>query len=786
MSGTSQTTSTSSTSSSHRHHRHSGKGTTSTSRKSSSADVDSPPASHQTSPRGKTSPASVAEMARQLLQGDINPLDLVKLAQSLSGNNGEEIDFVEAITQLKGNLLTEIRKARELEIDLQLLDKRIALLITNFNQATAYTLKKERKRRPEPTAKRLTLSPQKLQGYSHLFYLLQTEPSYLARLLDNLEEPDEVKPVLETIILTLYGDAFAPREESLLLQFFDAAICKIMSQAKRVMDFVKTGFLPEMVLTYNKRKQGIEYLQATLGPIIKQFLNEPFSVDISARAIYETMVTEQEIGGGRPINVNITDEECLAMPEVVAELKKNTENLKKISLMLYEAIINSINNLPYGLRWICKKIHDAAIEAFPTAPADDINRLTVHFVYFRFVNLGIVTPETFKITDNPVKPSAVFSLLQISKVIYNLLNITPFNSTTEKWLAALNPWLATYAPTSRNYLQQVLLVDNPQQHLEVDQYNELIQLVKPTILVKPSELSNMHMLLQDNLQTVILKPDDPLIELLNDLGPSETYDDDTHDISLVLANKFLPADTGRVDTQQLYLSTKSKILKIFRQTHPSATCEATLKGILTEAFQSGNPALQVQITEIYKNLDALETLGKVNKGDGFQELLKAIATDASNWERMRDKEAKELSRLRTSIDRVVAQQKYMAEQIDRYRQYVESCLANYYTQQSGRSTTTLLGPFKYNYLALVKKGVIVDSEIPKTEHKSTKIFITSPEPGIFEVEVRLPEASDKLEVHIADLLDKKDKRIDKYEYNHVTLDVNLTLSLFNSLCTRRR
>ncbi|KAH3761265.1 Ras GTPase-activating protein [Pelomyxa schiedti] len=756
----------------HRHHRHK---LSSGSRKSS-GDFESP------GPQGRP---NVSEAALQLMQADINPLELARLAQSLT-STGPELDFVATMMELRSVLLHEIRKAREMELNVQLLDKRISLILTNFNQATAYSLKKDRKKRSSETIKSVTLSTQKVEGYAHLFYLLQTEPSYLARLLDNLEEPDEVKPVLETVILSIYGEAFAPREEALLLQFFDAAICKIMSQAKRVMDFVKTGFLPEMVLTYNKRKQGIEYLQMTLGPIIKQFLSAPFSVDISARAIYEAMAADDETSGRTPPNPSITDEECAALPRVMAEITKNTENLKRISLTIYEAIVNSMNNLPYGLRWICRKIHDAAIEAFPTAPPDDINRLTVHFVYFRFVNLGIVTPETFKIVDTPVKPSSVFSLLQISKVVYNLLNITPFNCTTEKWLATLNPWVATYAPTSRNYLQQVLMVDSPQQHLEVDQYNELTQLVKPIILVKPNELSNMHSLLQQNIENVILKPDDPLVELLNDLGAPENYDNDDHDVRLTLVNKFLPTETGRVEPQQLYLNTKSKILNILRQSHPSASCDASLKGILAEALTADNAALQSQVTEVTVNMEVLETLGKISHSDGYKVLLKDLAVDISNWERTKEKESKETQRIQTSIDKVLAQQKYMAEQIDRYKQYVESCLANYYTQQSGRSTTTLLGPFKYNYLALVKKGVIIESEIPKSAQKSTKIFITSPEPGTFEVEVRLPNASDKLEVHIADLLDKKDRNIQKYEYNHVTLDVNLTLSLFTTLCTKRR
>ena len=57
------------------------------------------------------------------------------------------------------------------------------------------------------------------QHYSNLFYLLHTEPKYLATLV-YLMKADQMESFLDTVILTLYGDAFSPREEYLILKLF--------------------------------------------------------------------------------------------------------------------------------------------------------------------------------------------------------------------------------------------------------------------------------------------------------------------------------------------------------------------------------------------------------------------------------------------------------------------------------------------------------------------------------------------------------------------------------------
>jgi len=64
---------------------------------------------------------------------------------------------------------------------------------------------------------------ERLQAYQHLFYLLQTNSIYLARLIFALP-PSRTTVFMESAVLTLFNYASNQREEYLLLRLFKTAL----------------------------------------------------------------------------------------------------------------------------------------------------------------------------------------------------------------------------------------------------------------------------------------------------------------------------------------------------------------------------------------------------------------------------------------------------------------------------------------------------------------------------------------------------------------------------------
>lgn len=62
-----------------------------------------------------------------------------------------------------------------------------------------------------------------LQAYQHLFYLLQTNPNYFAKLIFEMPQ-SKTNRFMENVILTVFNYAQNNREQFLLIKLFERAL----------------------------------------------------------------------------------------------------------------------------------------------------------------------------------------------------------------------------------------------------------------------------------------------------------------------------------------------------------------------------------------------------------------------------------------------------------------------------------------------------------------------------------------------------------------------------------
>jgi len=226
----------------------------------------------------------------------LGTLGISEIQNLLLSQENEETDCISRIQELKRNLVNEVRRNHVLEKELAKLDKRIALLIKNRGNIQEVIAASHGRKTTTVSDGSSEISARKLEHYQNLFYLLQTEPKYLAQLV-YLMKNEQMEGFLDTVILTLFGDGFSPREEYLTLELFSLSIRKEMSSLTSVNDFLKAdSVVPKMVITYNRRKQGTEFLKTILGPIIQKFIGrKDLNLELKPMMIYQAMISEQEI-----------------------------------------------------------------------------------------------------------------------------------------------------------------------------------------------------------------------------------------------------------------------------------------------------------------------------------------------------------------------------------------------------------------------------------------------------------------------------------------------------------
>ncbi|KAL0171097.1 hypothetical protein M9458_031408, partial [Cirrhinus mrigala] len=159
------------------------------------------------------------------------------------------------LLRLREDVVRSIRANRQLEADLDLMDLKIGLLVRNrvtlqvskastgstalclsaLSDHPSVCLSKLTKKNKEQLSDMMALDKhkglkalskekrEKLEAYQHLFYLLQTQPLYLAQLIFLMPQNKSTR-FMETVIFTLFNYGSDCREAFLLLQLFTAAL----------------------------------------------------------------------------------------------------------------------------------------------------------------------------------------------------------------------------------------------------------------------------------------------------------------------------------------------------------------------------------------------------------------------------------------------------------------------------------------------------------------------------------------------------------------------------------
>lgn len=670
--------------------------------------------------------------------------------------------------------------------------------------AASQGLKSQKKKKQVGAGEQETIisDPKRLEHYQNLFYLLQTEPQYLARLVFLMKAKD-MENYLDTVLLTLYGDAFSPREEYLILDLFKHSLNNEMRGVKNVREFLKAdSVVPQMVSTYNRRKQGTQYLQSVLGKVLNNIIaDNDFDLELKPQQVYNKMVNEYEVEKGEKWPEERLHDEALIMErkDVQTTIKGRVKRLISIADVFFKEIVGSLSRLPYGIRWICRLLHDLAEENFPDAKEDDIMKIVSYFVYYRFFNLAIITPDQYDIVERELTPVARKNLVAVAKTLQNLFNLILFDTKKQAWMAPVNTWIKSKIDEVRDYFDELTDVLAPEDALSLDKYMELTQKTKPLIVISLHEIAQSHRHLAEHLKKLAPESDDPLRLIMKDLGtvPDASTADDEREVQLVLTNRFAEKMEEEISAAtSLYVETKELVISALRVIPITDGDDINLLNILKagkkHAKLKHNTALESQIKKILDNLKNLEGEGSVTKDDNYAEFLREIALEVANRAAVREQQKKEIKRLTTTRQNLREHQDYLNTQIGQYQNYLRDCRAKQAPSGKGKKKKAMfkdgklvedsgaMGPFKFSHSKLQEKKVIIESDVPGVMRKKTDFLISSATPGEFEVECKMVGKTAGTEtLELDTLLEMHENGATKIELDNVTLDVQMTIHLLN-------
>ncbi|NWX14098.1 IQGA2 protein, partial [Aegotheles bennettii] len=667
-----------------------------------------------------------------------------------------DLDFQEEleVTRLREEVVTKIRSNQQLEKDLNLMDIKIGLLVKNriTLQDVVLHSKKLNKKSKSQLEEMVMVDKQgikglskerrkKLEAYQHLFYLLQTNPTYLAKLIFQMPQNKSTK-FMDTVIFTLYNYASNQREEYLLLKLFKTALEEeINSKVDQIQDIV-TGnpTVIKMVVSFNRGARGQNTLRQLLAPVVKEIMEDKsLIINTSPVDVYKSWVNQLEMqtGEASKLPYDVTTEQALTHPEVVNKLESSIQSLRAVTDKVLLSIFSSLNMMPYGMRYIAKVLKSSLHEKFPDATEDELLKIVGNLLYYRYMNPAIVAPDGFDIIDmtagGQIHPDQRRNLGCVAKVLQHAASNKLFEGESEH-LSPMNTYLSQTYQKFRNFFQAACDVPEPEEKFNIDEYSGMVTLSKPVIYISIEEIINTHSLLLEHQDAIATEPSDLLNELLEGLGPVPDVESflgegavDPNDpnrestlnqlakteISLSLTSKYELREGEDQDLKSLMIKTKRLIVDVIR-TQPGDTLLEILENAATEQqesehlklvekraildsktpekmkhsqsiFEDGQLPIEQKKRKIQRNLRTLEQAGLVSSATKYQEIINEIAKDIRNQRRYRHHRKAELVKLQQTLNALNSKTAFYEEQINYYNTYIKTCLDNLTRKNSRRS-----------------------------------------------------------------------------------------------------
>ncbi|KAF3850925.1 hypothetical protein F7725_012697 [Dissostichus mawsoni] len=731
------------------------------------------------------------------------PLSVVRKFVHLLEQSALDLQEEQEVTRLREEVVTNIRSNQQMEKDLNLMDIKIGLLVKNriTLQDVVSHNKKMKNKKNKASKDDLTTGDRqgikglnkgkrrKLEAYQHLFYLLQTNPHYLAKLIFQMPQNKSTK-FMDTVVFTLYNYASNQREEYLLLKLFKTALEEeINSKVDQIQDIV-TGnpTVIKMVVSFNRGARGHNTLRQLLAPVVKDIIDDKsLGINTNPVDVYKAWVNQLETATGEASKLpyEVTPEQAMSHEEVRSRLEASSLALRTATDKVLNSIVSSLDNIPYGMRYIAKIIGN--------------------LLYYRYMNPAIVAPDGFDIIDMSAGGQLHVDQRRNLGSVAKMLQHSAANKLFEgenAHMTPMNNYISQTYEKFRVFFQSACDVPEPEEKFNIDEYSDMVTLSKPIIYISIDEIINTHSDLGDvpDVETLLgegaVDPNDVNREsALSQMAKTE--------ISLALTSKFELLEGDDRDMKTLMTKTKKLVVDVIRIQHgenlpqiletPSSALQESehTKIVERRAVQDAqtpeglksSPALledsqlplEQKKRKILRNLRSLEQAGLLTDSNKYQDL------DIRYQRRYRQRRKAELVKLQQTLTALNSKTAFYQDQMNYYDTYIKTCLDNLNRKQGSKKWKPQ--SLKYTGAKLHEKGVILEIEGLQTNQFKNVMFDISPteEVGDFEVKAKFMGVEmEKVQLHFQDLLQLQYEGVAVMKmFDKAKVNVNLLIFLLN-------
>jgi Ras GTPase-activating-like protein IQGAP2/3 len=377
--------------------------------------------------------------------------------------NDSDFDFDEEIEfeRLRKTIVQRVRENEHAEEYIDDLDIKIALLVKNkitldevvrhqkhfggsllsnkdFGSKDQFDLKALNKN-----------SRKKLEHYQELFFLLQTQPQYLARILIKLRDnalPDSEFKKTELLIMGIYGFAQKRREEYYLLKLLARSIHEEINRCDSLQDYLRgTFFWSKLLQSYIRSPRDRKYLRDLLMPLVKEDIleNEELDLESDPMQIYRSAINNEELRTGQKSRrpADIPREEAIRDKETRDTFIKHLQDLRDLADHFFICLEDTLLRMPYGIRFVAQQMFQMLCAKFTMESHQHILTIVGHWVWKTYIQPALLQPDTWGVVDRGLSPMQKRNLGEVSKVVGQIAAGRLFGGDNV-YLQPINPFIS--------------------------------------------------------------------------------------------------------------------------------------------------------------------------------------------------------------------------------------------------------------------------------------------------------------------------------------------------------
>ncbi|MCJ1424885.1 hypothetical protein MMC29_002773 [Sticta canariensis] len=749
------------------------------------------------------------EAYKSLTSGNNPPVGTVKGFLHLLNDSDFDFDEEVEFERLRKTVVQHVRQNEMADQYITQLDIKIALLVKNKitldevvkhqkhfggNAGTLLISTEISSKDPFDLKALNKNSRRKLEHYQELFFALQTQPQYLARLFRTIRERATAEKEYERIkhlMMGLFGYAQKRREEYYLIKLITRSMKEEIDNCTSIKDYLRSNFFwTKLFGAYVKSPRDRKYMRDILSAIVKDNIidNPDLDLESDPMLIYLSAIENEQLRTGQRSrrSPDIPREEAIRDEETKQTFIAHLQDLRDIADQFFAALEDHLHKMPYGVRYVAQQMFQSLTARFSHEPQGHMLQIVGHWVWKSYLQPALTEPEKFGVLDRSLSQEQRRNVAEVAKVLGQVAVGRLFGGENV-FLQPLNSYVGDSIQRLGDIWNNLISVPNAEIHFDIDEFNDLYARTKPTLYIKMADIFSVHHLVAAELPHICPNHDDMLREVIRELGSAKTNEHELMNVSsseicLTLNPKLHDIEDPDAEIKALFTETKRCVLYIIRVQSGGNLMEIMVKPITMEdedrwdalvrdelsagsrkrsAYSEANTLIDIatmSYSELKRtaleNILRLEKCNSLTRHNYYQDLLNAIAVDIRTKHRRRIQRQRELEGVRLTLVRLNDQATYLEQQLKTYNDYIEQAMVTLQNkkgkkrflmpftkqwdherelQRSGR--VPKFGSFKYSAQELANRGILVSWRGYSERHwGQIDLTISSNEVGVFSIE----------------------------------------------------